>query len=170
MTLTKIKKTTGKTPKGLGMPTAKMIHSFFCKIFYDRLSDITMKETNKLSRMNLDREAPVYRWGMKGEVKPDVAYFTSIERIEDSIDAAYKDPLFEIEVVDNHGKKGSYNNIKKVFKEVTSMKEAFLYNYETKEWTRYTPSKDTEPKSAETDYSSIFKVHLNTLLTNQPHD
>ena len=170
MTLPKIKKTTGKSPKGLGMPTAKMIHSFFCKTIYDGLSDITMKETNKLSRTNLDREAPVYLWGKKGEVKPDVAYFTSIERIKDTTDAFYSYPLFEVEVVDNHGQRGSYNNIKEVLKNVYSMKEAFLYNYETKKWTRYTPSEDTEPQRAETDYSRIFKVHLNTLLTNQPHD
>ena len=163
MTLTKIKKTTGKTPKGLGMPTAKMIHSFFCKIFYDRLSDITMKETNKLSRMNLDREAPVYLWGKKGEIKPDVAYFTSIERIN-QIEASYSKPIFEIEVVDNHGKRGSYDNIKEVLKNVVSMKEAFLYNYETNKWTRYTPSEGPEPDSKETDYSSVFRIHLDTLL------
>ena len=118
------KKVSGKTPKGLGMPTAKMIHSFFCKTIYDGLSDITMKETNKLSRMNLDREAPVYLWGKKGEVKPDVAYFTSIERIKDTTDAFYSYPLFEVEVVDNHGQRGSYNNIKEVLKNVDSLKSA----------------------------------------------
>ena len=163
MTLTKIKKTTGKSPKGLGMPTAKMIHSFFCKTIYDELSDITMKETNKLRRMNLDREAPVYLWGKRGEIKPDVAYFTSIERIN-QIEASYSKPIFEIEVVDNHGKRGSYDNIKEVLKNVVSMKEAFLYNYETKKWTRYTPSEGPEPDSKETDYSSVFRIHLDTLL------
>ena len=37
------KKPSGKTPKGLGMPTAKMIHSFFCKTIYDGLSEVYLK-------------------------------------------------------------------------------------------------------------------------------
>ena len=161
MTLPKIKKATGKSPKGLGMPTAKMIHSFFCKTIYDGLSDITMKETNKLSRMNLDREAPVYLWGKRGEIKPDVAYFTSIERIN-QIEASYSKPIFEIEVVNKHGKKGSVENIHKVLNNVESMQEAFLYNYETKRWTRYTRTSAPEA----TDFSSVFKIHLVTLLSD----
>ncbi len=162
----KEKDTKGKTPKGLGMPSPGMIHSIACKILYDGLSDHTRKRTNKLSRRNLDREAPVYKWGEKGEIKPDVSYFSSIRRISD-INASYKSPIFEIEVVKKHGKNKSLNNIKKVLKEVTSIQEAFLYNYETKEWTRYTPGKQ---EGEETDYSSTFEIHLNTLIEKYPYD
>ena len=53
----------GKIPKELGMASPKEFHSLACKILYDGLSDHTRKRTNKLSRRNLDREAPVYGWG-----------------------------------------------------------------------------------------------------------
>ena len=156
----------GKIPKGLGMASPKEFHSLACKILYDGLSDHTRKRTNKLSRRNLDREAPVYGWGRKGEIKPDVAYFTSITMVSD-IEASYEAPIFEIEVVRRHGEKKSLNNIKDVLEKVTSIQEAFLYNYETKEWTRYTPENH---KGEETDYSSIFEIHLNTLIEKYPYD
>ncbi len=156
----------GKIPKGLGMASPRKIHSLACKILYDGLSDHTRKRTNKLSRRNLDREAPVYGWGRKGEIKPDVAYFTSITRVSD-IEASYEAPIFEIEVVRRHGEKKSLNNIKDVLEKVTSIQEAFLFNYETKEWTRYTPENH---KGEETDYSSIFEIHLNTLIEKYPYD
>ena len=165
MTTTQEKpKTSVKPPKGLGMAAAVKPHAWICKRLYDKLSDLTMKKTNKLCRENLDREAPVYRWGLDGEIIPDIAYFTIITKDEKS-EPIYTDAIFEIEVVCNHGKKHSLDNIKEVLKNVKSMKEAFLYNYQTKKWMRYTPSDAPQFKGEESDYSNIFEVHLNSLLT-----
>ncbi len=165
-TMGKGKDTKDKIPMGLGMASPAMIHSLACKVLYDGLSDHTRKRTNKLSRKNLDREAPVYNWGSKGEIKPDVAYFSSIRRVSD-INAIYRAPIFEIEVVRKHGKKSSLKNIIEVLKKVESIQEAFLYNYETKDWTRYTKE---DLKGEKTDYSSTFEIHLNTLIERYPYD
>ncbi len=95
-----------------------------------------------------------------------MAYFTSITRVSD-IKAHYEDPIFEIEVVDKHGKKHSLDNIDIILNKVASIQEAFLYNYETKGWTRYTPG---NRKGEKTDYSSTFEIHLNTLIEEYPYD
>ncbi len=150
--------------KGLG-GAPREPHSWVCKRLYDKLSAITLEKTNSLKLDNLDREAPVYRWGIGGEIKPDIAYFTSIKKSSDR-NVSYTKAIFEIEVVDNHGKNHSIENIHKVFKTVKSMREAFLYNYQTKKWTRYFPTDGIEPGKEATDYSSVFNVHLGTLLSD----
>ncbi len=158
------RKSRGRKPNGLGMSTPAEPHSWVCKRLYDGLSIIT-REKNKLEISNLDREAPVYRWEKVGEIKPDIAYFSSVEKAS-LMDVSYTKPIFEIEVVNNHGKKPSFENIKIVLQNVESMQEAFLYNYQTQKWTRYTPSGELEPNKEESDYSSVFKVHLDALLSD----
>lgn len=154
---------------GLGMPAPRMNHSMACKTIYDELFS-RLAKSEKLDCRHLDREAPVFNWGEVGEIQPDIVYFDIMKFGSGKnrfANVEYRDPLVFIEVIDKAHRTRPIKNITTAIEHKETIREAFLYNYETDHWTRFcrdiVGNVKEEPNN---DYSEVFEMNLSDLFND----
>lgn len=147
--------------KGLGMAQPQAVHQNICR---QLIEGLTKKLKAKFKR-NVSYETAIDKFVNKDEIAPDVVFFKDTYYPKGSKKLKSENPIFLIEVVNREGVGPSSENIERAFKRCPSLKEAFLYNYETDRWMRYRrPSAMENFNSKETDYSQVFKMYLGALL------
>ncbi len=150
-----------KNKKGLGMAQPPAIHQNICR---QLIEGLTRRVKPKFKR-NVSYETAIDKFVNKDEIAPDVVFFKDTYYPKESKKLKSENPIFLIEIVKSDGVGPSSENIERAFKRCPSLKEAFLYNYETEHWMRYRRSSTMgDFDSKETDYSQVFKMYLGSLL------
>ena len=148
-------------PKGLGMAQPPAVHQNICR---QLIEGLTKKLKTKFSR-NVSYETAIDKFVNKDEIAPDVVFFKDTYYPKGSKKLKSENPIFLIEVVKSDGVGPSSENIERAFRRCPSLREAFLYNYETDCWMRYSRASTMEIfDTKETDYSQVFKMYLGSLL------
>lgn len=150
-----------RSANGLGMAQPPAVHQNICRQLIEGLT----KKLKANFKRNVSYETAIDGFVNKEEIAPDVVFFKDTYYPKGSKKLKSENPIFLIEVVKSDGVEYSTGNIERVFKRCPSLKEAFLYNYETERWFRYRRNGSTvESEPKETDYSQIFKMYLGSLL------
>lgn len=143
--------------KGLGMPLPYDNHQDVVDFLYGNLRLKLKKSARPFLKQN--RTADSVKG--KGEVVPDISLFSKMDFDKERGCWQYSDIVMSIEVVRNYGVDHSVESIEKLFKRCDTLREAFLYNYESKTWTRYSRQEDGNMAlPEESDFSEIFNLHL----------
>lgn len=145
--------------KGLGTPLSCDQHQDIVDFLYGNLK-LKLKK-NALPFLRQNRTADSIKG--KCEIVPDICLFSKMDFDKDRNCWRYDDIVMCIEVVRNHSVDHSVESIEKIFSLCTSLKEAFLYNYESRIWIRYTRQDDGKATPEESDFSEIFNMHLDKL-------
>ncbi len=145
--------------KGLGMPLPYDSHQDVIDFLYGNLRLKLKKKERPFLKQN--RTADGIKG--KGEVVPDISLFSKMIFDEKKKCWRYCDIIFNVEVVRNHGSEHSIESIDKIFHRCSTLREAFLYNYESQIWIRYYRQENGEIKSEKSDFSEVFKLHLDKL-------
>lgn len=97
---------------------------------------------------------------------PDISFWKSLRMDKRKDKVIGKDPLMTIEITHSY-KSFTYSerSIMEAFSLVESIRESFIYDYKTKEWTRYRRMPDGEIKKYEkSSYSEVIKEDLAQFL------
>ena len=140
--------------RGLGMGACPQKHQMCVGVICNRLID-------KLSakyRINflIDSTVTEVEW-KEGErkVRPDISFYAEVNVTKDKV--KHSNLLFVIEIVRCGDEGYSTDRIKELLHKSKTLREAFLYNYETNEWFRF--SKEAEDGVVD-DYSAVFGFAL----------
>lgn len=106
------------------------VHQNICR---QLIEGLTKKLKAKFKR-NVSYETAIDKFVNKDEFAPDVVFFKDTYYPKGSKKLKSENPIFLIEVVNREGVGPSSENIERAFKRCPSLKEAFLYNYETNRW------------------------------------
>ena len=119
--------TKGRSANGLGMAQSPAVHQNICRQLIEGLT----KKLKANFKRNVSYETAIDGFVNKEEIAPDVVFFKDTYYPKGSKKLKSENPIFLIEVVKSDGVEYSTGNIERVFKRCPSLKEAFLYNYET---------------------------------------
>ncbi len=145
--------------RGLGMPLPCDNHQDVIDFLYGNLWNRLDKKTRPFLKQN--RTADEVKG--KNEVVPDISLFSRMNYDEEKNCWQYTGLILNIEVVRDGGAAYSEKSIEKLFRRCDTLKEAFLYNYESHIWSRYTRQGDGEIIVDVSDFSRLLRLHLNNL-------
>ena len=96
---------------------------------------------------------------------PDVSVWEKF--IEDDEQSCYSNLLTTIEITYTpFNERMAHASIAAIFEMSSSVRESFIYNYITQQWTRYSRTDKGIEKEDGKDYSSVLKSYLHTLLVS----
>ncbi len=144
------------------IPITEDLHAWYSKIIYNKLK-IGISEGNNLSTDLLYTDAAVYS-DSTGTLRPDIAYFKSVDKPENGNYPTFKYALWVVEVVGEEGLENAQQKMEDILKKVVTIGEAFLYEPKTKKWTRYSRKKDNSFIIEEKTYSKFFKKYMGTIV------